>query len=124
VLLSGTEYKRHQVLLVGRSQVHFSAETSLTSPQGFGLGPSGRTRGMLMSPNDGAIDIVNVPVESALGIRLLLDILKEMLPNTSFLPAIEAARHGAPTPIAPGQIAPWGAGAQNPQDTIEDASMI
>jgi hypothetical protein len=54
---------------------------------------------------------------------LLLHGLQETLPDTSFLPAIEAARHGAPTPIAPGQITPWSTGTQNPQDAIDDASM-
>ena len=65
---------------------------------------------MLMGSNDRAIDIMNVPVDVALGIGLLLHGLKETLPDTSFLPAIEAAGHGAPTPIALGQITPWGTG--------------
>ena len=78
---------------------------------------------MLMGSNDRAINIMNVPVDFALGIGLLLHCLKEMLPETGFLPAIEAARHGAPTPIAPGQITPWSTGAQNPQDAMDDALM-
>jgi hypothetical protein len=79
---------------------------------------------MLMRSNDRAIDIVNVPVESALGIGLLLDSLKERLPDTGFLPAIEAAGHGAPTPIALGQIPPGGTRTEYPQDAADDASMI
>ncbi len=79
---------------------------------------------MLVGANDGAIDIVNVPVDLPIGIGLLLDGLKETLPDTRFAPAIEAAGHRAPGPIALGQIAPGGTGAQNPQDAIEDASMV
>ena len=79
---------------------------------------------MLMGSNDGAIDIMNVPVESTLGIGLLLDSLKEMLPDAGFSPAIEAARHSTPRPKAHGQIPPGGTGTQYPQDAIDDASMI
>ena len=65
---------------------------------------------MLMGSHDRAIDIMNVPVDFALGIGLLLYRLKETLPETGFLPAIEAAGHGAPTTIALGHIPPWGTG--------------
>jgi hypothetical protein len=41
---------------------------------------------------------------------LLLYRLKETLPETGFLPAIEAAGHGAPTILARGHIPPWGTG--------------
>src|SRR5688572_4778132 len=78
---------------------------------------------MVMRSSDRAIDVMNVPVDVALGIRLLLHGLKETWPDTSFLPAIEAACPGTPTPIALGQITPWSTGTQNPQDAIDDASM-
>ena len=79
---------------------------------------------MLMGSHDRAIDIMNVPVDFALGIGLLLYRLKETLPDTGFLPAIEAAGHGAPTTIALGQSPPWGTGTENPQDAFDDASMV
>ena len=79
---------------------------------------------MLMRSNDRAIDIVNVPVESALGIGLLLDSLKERLPDTGFLPAIETASHRAPTSKTLGQITPGGTRTEDPQDATDDASMI
>ena len=44
---------------------------------------------MLVGSNDRAIDIVNGPVDLALGIGLLLHGLKETLPDTRFAPAIE-----------------------------------
>ena len=79
---------------------------------------------MLMGSNDGAIDIMNVPVESTFGIGLLLDGLQEMLPDAGFSPAIEAARHGTPRPKALGQIPPGGTPTQYPQDATDDASMV
>src|SRR4030095_12065700 len=79
---------------------------------------------MLVGSNDRAIDIVNGPVDLALGIGVLLHGLKETLPDTRFAPAIETAGHSAPRTIAFRQIAPRGTGAQHPQDAVEDASMI
>src|SRR4030095_7336939 len=79
---------------------------------------------MLVGSNDRAIDIVNGPVDLALGIGFLLHGLKETLPDPRFAPAIETAGHRAPRPIAFRQIAPRGTGAQHPQDAVEDASMI
>ena len=76
-----------------------------------------------MGSNNRAIDKMEGPVKLSGGISLLLDRGKEPVPDASVAPAIEAARHRAPTPIAPGQIAPWGTGAQNPQDAIDDALM-
>jgi hypothetical protein len=114
VLLSGTEHKRHQVVLICCSEVNFGAEPPLTAASGFGFSSSGRTRCMLMRSNERAIDIVTVPGDFALGIGLLLHRLQETLPETGFLPAIEAAGHGAPTPIALGNITPGGTGTENP----------
>jgi hypothetical protein len=79
---------------------------------------------MLMGSNDRAIDIMNRPVDLALGIGWLLHRLKETLPETSFAPSIEAASHGAPGTIPFWQITPGSAGAQNPQHAVEDVSMI
>jgi hypothetical protein len=110
--LARAQDKGHQVVFTGGLHMHFGAEPTLASPQGFGS--PGRAGGMLMGANDGAIDVMPVPVESALGIGLLLDGLKEMLPDTGFLPAIEAAGHGAPTPKALGQIPPRSSRAEEP----------
>jgi len=65
---------------------------------------------MLMRSNDRTIDIMDIPVDVALSIGLLLHRLKETLSETGFAPAIEAAGYSAPTPIALGHITPGGTG--------------
>ena len=79
---------------------------------------------MLVGSHDRAIDIVNRPMHLTRGIGLLLDGRKEALPDTSFAPTIEAAGHRAPEAIAFREITPGGASAQNPQDAIDDHSMV
>jgi hypothetical protein len=110
VSLPRAEHECPQVGLVCGSEVNFGAETSLPAASSFGFGSSRRARCMRMGSNERAIDLRNVPVDFALGIGLLLYRLKETLPETGFLPAIEAAGHGAPTILARGHIPPWGTG--------------
>jgi hypothetical protein len=86
------------------------AETPLTAAQRFGFGASGRAHGMLIRSNARAIETMNILVDLSLGIGLLWYDLKETLPDTSFLPAIEATRHRAPTTITFREIAPRGNG--------------
>ena len=121
--LSRGQHKRHQVLVARRTQMHFGAEAALASTQSFGFSTIGRTRSMRVSANDGAVDIMHGPVQLARGISLLLDDLKEALPDAGSAPAIEAAGHGAPGAIAAGHIAPGGTGAQQPQDAVDNLSM-
>jgi hypothetical protein len=77
-----------------------------------------------MGPDDGAINIVQIPIELAARLGLLLDGVKHVRPEAGPLPAVEATRHGAPGAIARGQVAPGGAGAQNPSDAVHDAAMV
>jgi hypothetical protein len=79
---------------------------------------------MLMGSNDRAIDRVHRPVQLASGSGLLVDGRKEALPDAGFLPAIEAAGHGAPRTRAFGHIAPGSTGTQQPHDAVEEASMV
>ncbi len=122
--LSRGQYEGHQLLVACRSQMDFGAEAPLAATQSFGFSSFGRTGRVLVSSNDGAIDIVNCPVHLARGIGLLLDDLKEMLPDAGLAPAIEAAGHGAPGAIVVGQITPGCTGTKKPQDAVEDASMV
>jgi hypothetical protein len=110
VSLPRAEHACHQVGLVCGSEVNFGAEPPLTAAESFGVGSSRRARCMLMGSHDRAIAIMNVPVDFALGIGWLWSRLKETLPETGFLPAIEAAGHGAPTTRALGHIPPGGTG--------------
>jgi hypothetical protein len=67
--------------------------------------------GVLMGPDHGAIDVVQIPIQLAARLGLLLDGVKHRLPEAGPLPSVEATGHGAPGPIAYGQIAPGCPGA-------------
>jgi hypothetical protein len=77
-----------------------------------------------MGSDHGAIDIMHIPVQLAMGVGLGLHCREELLPDASPLPAVEAAGDRAPRAIALGQIPPGSPGAQNPENAIEDTSMI
>jgi hypothetical protein len=69
---------------------------------------------MLVGSDDGAIAIMDIPVELASRIGVRLSRRHELAPEARPLPAVEATSAGAPRAIALGQIAPGGAGAQHP----------
>jgi hypothetical protein len=48
---------------------------------------------------------------------------EDPLPHAGRAPAVEAARHRPDRAVAPRQIAPGRAGAQHPQDAVQDAPM-
>jgi hypothetical protein len=79
---------------------------------------------MLVGSYDRAIDIMYSPIQPSLRIGLLLGSLKEALPETGFAPTIEAAGHRAPGAIAFREIAPGGAGADDPENAVEDAAVV
>jgi hypothetical protein len=79
---------------------------------------------MLMGADDGAIDEVQLPIELAGGIGLPCERVKQALEDAGSLPAVEATGDGAPGAIALGQIPPGRPGAQDPQETVQDAPMI
>ena len=80
-------------------------------PDGAGPASAG---GVLMSPNNGGVHKVEVPVDLTTDIRLDLQSRQDALPETRLAPAIEPAGDGADRAIALGQIAPGRAGPQNP----------
>jgi hypothetical protein len=77
-----------------------------------------------MGSDHGAIDVMQVPVQLASGIGLRLHRRQELALDARPLPAIEAAGHGTPRTIALGEIAPGSAGAEHPQDAIDDRAMV
>ena len=79
---------------------------------------------MLVGSHDRAIDIVPRPMQLPCDIGLLLDGIKEALPETGFAPAIKAARHRTPRTIAFREVAPGGAGAEEPENAVEDAAVV
>ena len=115
----------YQLAPTFRADMDFRTEAALTAPERFGLwAPAVGASRMLVRADDGAIHIVDIPVQVLCSIGLLLDRGKEARPEASFPPAIETARHGAPRTIPLWQITPGGTGADDPQEAVEDASVV
>jgi hypothetical protein len=77
-----------------------------------------------MGADDGAIDIMEAPLDMAWGLGLRLQGGQDLLEHPSLRPAVEPAGLGAPRPIARRHITPRRPGAQDPQHAIEDAPMV
>jgi hypothetical protein len=125
VPLARREDQRHQLAPAFRAEMDFGTEAALTAAERFGLrvpgvGPSR----MLVRSDDSAIDVVESPVELRCGIGALLDHGKEPSPEARLAPAIKTASDGAPGAVSLRQVTPGGTGTQEPEDTVEDASVI
>jgi hypothetical protein len=79
---------------------------------------------VLVRADDGAIHIVEIPVKVLCGVGVLLDRGKEARPDACLAPAIKTAGDGAPGAIPLRQITPGGAGTEEPEDTVEDTSVV
>jgi hypothetical protein len=79
---------------------------------------------MLVGPDNGPIDIVDLPIDLALTIRWGLRASKNALPDPGPAPPVEATGHRAPGAIALGQVAPRRTRAEEPQDTVQDAAVV
>jgi hypothetical protein len=77
-----------------------------------------------MRPHRGAIDVVHFPVDLARRIGLGLYYRQDTLPTPGFVPPLETVGHRGPGAIALRQIPPGSAGAQNPQEAIDNAPMV
>jgi len=108
-----------------RADMDFGAEAALTTAERFGLrAPGVGPSRMLVRPDNGAIHIMDSPVELSRVVTPLLDRCEEAGPDACLAPAIEAAGNGRPGAIPLGQVPPGGACAEDPQDTIQDATMV
>src|SRR5579872_6114708 len=74
--------------------------------------------GMLMNPDRGTVDRLEIPVIS------LRDRLKEPVPDAKLPPSDEAVVTGRARTIALGDVGPWRAGAQPPENAIEHLPII
>jgi hypothetical protein len=79
---------------------------------------------MLVGSYDRPIDKMEVPVELACRIGLLLDGGKKPVPDAGLAPAVKTARYRLPGAIALWQITPRRPGAEEPQDAIKNATVI
>jgi hypothetical protein len=77
-----------------------------------------------MGSDAGAIDQVKRPIEWARGRGLLLQGRQETREDAGALPAVEAARDGAPRTIPCGQIAPGSASTEDPEDPIAARAVV
>src|SRR5215213_4812422 len=79
---------------------------------------------MLMSADDGAVHVVDGPVDLTLSIGPLVQGAQNALPEPAGGPAVEARRHSRPWPIMLGQVAPWCPCAGQSQEAVDDQTMI
>jgi hypothetical protein len=68
--------------------------------------------------------VMDIPVQLCCGVGLLLNRSKEASPDARLAPAVEAASDGGPAAIPLGEVAPGSPCTDDPQNAIEDASVI
>ena len=125
VALAWREHKRQRLAVAFGPHMHLGAEPTLTPSQRFVVGVTSRcARRVLMRANDGPIDVVDLPIEPASGICLLLQGVQDALPEALLAPAIEAAGEGGPGTVPHGDIAPGSTGPIEPQETVDHATMV
>ncbi len=79
---------------------------------------------MLVRPDDGGIQIVLLPIELAANIRLLLERLKDGLPDTGSSPTVEACGSRLPGAVFVRQVPPRSARPVDPKDGINESAVI
>src|ERR1019366_6028820 len=79
---------------------------------------------MLMGSNNRAINRVLLPIDLSISVTLLLQRVQYPLPNSGLLPPIKTTGHRAPRTIIVGKISPRRASSQDPEDPIDDQTMI
>jgi hypothetical protein len=83
------------------AEMNFAAEAALTITQGFILSAAtASASGVLMSPNHAAIDKVECSAKLTSAIGLLLQLLQNLLPESSFAPRIKSPRHRFLCPVS------------------------
>jgi hypothetical protein len=125
VPLTRGEDQRHQLAPAFCTDMDFRTEAALTTAERFGFrAPWVGSRRGLVRADDGAIHVVDIPVELPGSVGTLLDRRKEASPEARLAPAVEAAGDGLPGAIPFGHVAPGSTGADDPEDAVEDASMV
>jgi hypothetical protein len=79
---------------------------------------------MVVRSDERAIDIGESPGEWLGGIGTLWDRGPEASPAARRAPALKTAGAGAPGAVPLRQVTPGGAGTQEPEDPVEEASVI
>ncbi len=79
---------------------------------------------MLVSTNDGGINVVNLPIKLASGIGPSLHRIVDAVPDTSFDPPVIPIGDAGALAIALGQILPGCAGSKNPENAVDGGAMV
>ena len=79
---------------------------------------------VLVGTNDRGIDVMGLPVEFARGIGFGLHRGEDAVPNPGFLPAVEPRGHCGGWSITGGQVRPGRAGAQDPENAVDDRAVV
>ena len=125
VPLTRGEDQCHQLAPAFCTDMDFRTEAALTAAERFGCrAPCVGASRVLVRADDGAIHVVDIPVELPGSVGTLLDRCKEASPDARLAPAVEAAGDGLPGAIPFGHVAPGGTGTDNPQDAVEDAAVV
>jgi hypothetical protein len=125
VPLARGEDQCHQLAPAFCTNMNFRTEAALTAAERLGFrAPCVGSRRVLVRADDGAIHIMDIPVELPGSGGTLLDRRKEASPDTRLAPAVEAAGDGLPGAIPFRHVAPRGTGTDDPQDAVEDAAVV
>lgn len=123
--LARGEDQRHQLAPTFRTEMDFCTEAALAAAERFGLWvPCVISSRMLVHAANGAIHIVDIPVRVRCGVGLLLDRGEEASPDAGLAPAVEAAGEGGLAAIPLGQVTPGGTCTEEPQNAVQDASVV
>jgi hypothetical protein len=79
---------------------------------------------VLVRPDDGRIQIVLLPIELAASFCLLLERLKDSLPDTGLSPTVEACGSRLSGAVFVGQVPPGSARPVDPKEGIEESAVI
>jgi hypothetical protein len=79
---------------------------------------------VLVHPHHSVVDDVQAPVEPPLALDLALQSHESSIPGPGPLPAVEAAGNRLPRAEALGQAVPGAPGAQHPEQTVADGTMV
>src|SRR5262249_22121489 len=78
----------------------------------------------LVGTHDGAVDAEQVPVDLASRLGAGLEVVEDAVPGAALAPAVEAGVDGLPRAEELGQVAPGGAGVQDPEDAVDHEAVV
>jgi hypothetical protein len=79
---------------------------------------------MLVGADDGAVNMMQLPVQATLGISGFLETRQQPVEDAALLPKAETTVDRLPRAIARWEVPPRGASAQYPEHSIEHEPVI